>query len=134
MFCPKFHNKANRKDIKKGQYFHHVLPTGARPVPAEDEQKREKAGWSFHIDPFPDCQKGNLDYDLLKHMDLTKATLEQHDAFFFFSVAFPICDLAKSGITDNPRMPFYSKVENWSQKYATTGGSYSHKYFDMAVV
>jgi hypothetical protein len=44
-------------------------------------------------------------------------------------------------------MPFYSKVENWSQKYAATmgiGGSYGHDnkpamatellHFDMAVV
>jgi hypothetical protein len=48
MFCPKFHNKAKGKDIKKGQYSHHALPTGARPVPADNEGKREKAGWNFH--------------------------------------------------------------------------------------
>jgi hypothetical protein len=80
-------------------------------------------------------------------MGLTKATLEKHDALFFFQLLFPICNPAKSSISDNPRMPFYSKVENWSQKYAATmgiGGSYGHEYkqvmatellhFDMAVV
>jgi hypothetical protein len=139
-FRPKFHNKAKEKDIKKGQYSHHALPTGARPVLADDKGKREKAGWNFlykgwsnpknskfrsgasYEDPFPDCRKGNLDYDLLKHMGLTKARLEQHDALFFFQLLFPICNPAKSGITDDPRMPFYSKVENWSQKYAATMG------------
>jgi hypothetical protein len=55
-------------------------------------------------------------------MALTKARVEQHDTLFFFQLFFPICDPAKSGITDNPRMPFYSKVENWSQKYAATVG------------
>jgi hypothetical protein len=142
-----------------------IMRTGARPVPADDEGKREKAGWAFHYkgwsndananfrsgalyeNPFPDTQKGNLDYVLLKHMGLTKARLEKHDALFFFQLLFPICDPAKSGITNNPRMPFFSKVENWSQKYAATmgiGGSYGHEYkqvmatellhFDMAVV
>jgi hypothetical protein len=97
--------------------------------------------------PFPDTQKGNLDYDLLKLMGLNKARLEKHDAFFFWQLLFPICNPAKSGIPDNPRMPFYSNVEAWSQKYAAhmgIGGSYGHDYkqvmateflhFDMAVV
>jgi hypothetical protein len=105
-FCLKFHNKAKGKDIKKGQYSHHVLLTGARPVPAEDEGKREKAGWAFHYkgwsnhekanfrsgasykNPFPATQKGNLDSLLLKHMGLTKARLEKHDALLFFQLLF----------------------------------------------
>jgi hypothetical protein len=80
-------------------------------------------------------------------MGLTKARLEKHDAFFFWQLLFPICDPAKSSITNNPTMPFYSKVDKWSLKYAATmgiGGSYGHEYkqkmatallhFDMAVV
>jgi hypothetical protein len=81
-------------------------------------------------------------------MGLTKARLEKHDALFFFQLLFPICNPAKSSITNkDPRMPFYSKVENWLQNYAATmgiGGSYGHEYkqvmdtellhFDMAVV
>jgi hypothetical protein len=150
----------------KGQYSHHALPTGgARPVPANDEGKREKAGWGFHYkkgwlnpanskfksgatykNPFPDSQKGDLDYDLLKHMGLNKVRLEKHDTFFFWQLLFPICNPAESGIPDNPRMPFYSNLEAWSQKYAAhmgIGGSYGHDYkqvmatellhFDMAV-
>jgi hypothetical protein len=47
-FHPKFHRQAKGKDIKKGHYSHHALPTGARPVPAGANGKREKAGWEFH--------------------------------------------------------------------------------------
>jgi hypothetical protein len=34
----------------------------------------------------------NLDYELLKHMGLTKEKLLKHDAFFFWQLLFPICD------------------------------------------
>jgi hypothetical protein len=47
-FRPKFHRQAKGKEIKKGHYSHHALPTGARPVPADADGKREKAGWEFH--------------------------------------------------------------------------------------
>jgi hypothetical protein len=59
-FCPKFHNKAKGKDIKKGQYCHHVLPTGARPVPAEGKGKREKAGWNLHYTGWSNPENSNL--------------------------------------------------------------------------
>ena len=80
-------------------------------------------------------------------MGLTKGKLLKHDAFFFWQLLFPICDQAFSTIENDPRLPFYSKVEKWSQKYAATqgiGGSYGHEckpvlaadllHFDMAVV
>jgi hypothetical protein len=60
MFCPKFHNKAKGKDIKKGQYSHHVLPTGARQVPADNQGKREKAGWAFHCKGWSNCENTNF--------------------------------------------------------------------------
>jgi hypothetical protein len=78
---------------------------------------------------------------------LTKTRLKKHDAFFFWQLLFPICDLAKSGIKDNPRLLFCSKVEKWSQKYAASmgiGRPYGQGckpgmaeellHFDMAVV
>ena len=46
-YRPRFCSKA-KKDFKKGQYTHHALPTGARPVPADDTGSRQKAGWEFH--------------------------------------------------------------------------------------
>jgi hypothetical protein len=50
-FRPKFHRQAKGKDIKQGHYSHHALPTGARPLPADVDRKREKAGWEFHYVP-----------------------------------------------------------------------------------
>ena len=44
----KFHSKTKGKDIKRGFYSHHALPTGARPVPPDAEGKRHLAGWEFH--------------------------------------------------------------------------------------
>jgi hypothetical protein len=80
-------------------------------------------------------------------MGLTKEKLLKHDAFFFWQLLFPICDPKRSGIANDPRLAFYSKVEGWSQKYAASigvGGSYGHAskpvmasdllHFDMAVV
>jgi hypothetical protein len=49
-YCPKFAAKAKGKDIKKGQYTHHLLPTGAMPVPADAAGNRKKAGWDFYYD------------------------------------------------------------------------------------
>jgi hypothetical protein len=43
-FCPKFHNKAKGKAVRKGQYSHHALPTGARPVPANNKGKGRRLG------------------------------------------------------------------------------------------
>jgi hypothetical protein len=59
-FRPKFHNKAKGKDIQKEQYSHHALPTGARPVPADNEGKREKAGWAFHYKGWSNDDNANL--------------------------------------------------------------------------
>ena len=104
-YRPRFCSKA-KKDFKKGQYTHHALPTGARPVPADDTGSRQKAGWEFHYqkwtnedgpkfrsgatrtNPFPDSRKGHLDYDLLKKMGLTNDRLLKHDSLFL-AASFP---------------------------------------------
>jgi hypothetical protein len=123
------------------------------------------AGWDFHYqkweneegpmfrsgatctNPFTDSRKGHLDYELLKTMGLTKERLLTHDCFFFWQLLFPICDPKRSGIDEDPRLPFYSEVENWKQKYAASQGlfgAYGHEFkpvmssellhFDMAVI
>jgi hypothetical protein len=80
---------------------------------------------------FPDDRKGHLDYELLLKMRLLKRRILDGNALFFFQLLFPICDPKKYGIPDNPRMPYYIKVERWSQKYAADiglGGSYGHEF------
>ena len=66
---------------------------------------------------------------------------------FFWQLLFPICDPKRSGIPDDPQLPFYTEVERWTTKYAATlglFGAYGHDHkppvcaellhFDMAVV
>ena len=53
------------------------------------------------------------------------------DALFFLQLLLPIADPAMSGISEDPRMPYYSNVERWSRKYASSigcGGSYGHAF------
>jgi hypothetical protein len=53
------------------------------------------------------------------------------DAFFFLQLLLPVCDPKRSGIKDDPRVPFCTKVEGWTQKYAHSiglGGSYGHEF------
>jgi hypothetical protein len=147
------------KFLKTGtkHYAHHSLPTGARPVPVDPQGKRVVDGWEFHYEkwnspdqgsstgsrsgatstnPFPDNRKGRLDYQLLKRMKLTKKRIEEGDALFFLQLLLPIGDPKKSGIENDPRLPFYSEVERWTQKYATSiglGGSYGHSFKEVMV-
>ena len=41
-YRPKFNPKGGNK------YVHHVLPTGARPVPADGEGKGKRDAWEFN--------------------------------------------------------------------------------------
>ena len=48
----------------------------------------------------------------------------------------PVCDPSKSGIDNDPRLPYYSSIENWTAKYAATigmYGSYGHSYQTVSV-
>jgi hypothetical protein len=143
------------KFLKTGtkNYAHHSLPTGARPVPANQQGKRVVDGWEFHYgkwvngmnntksrsgatntNAFPENRKGRLDYRLLKRMKLTKKRIVEGDALFFFQLLLPIGDPKKSGIENDPRLPYYSEVERWTQKYATSlglGGSYGHSFKEV---
>ena len=43
----------------------------------------------------------------------------------------PVCDPSKSGIDNDPRLPYYSNIEKWTAKYAASigmYGSYGHSY------
>ena len=128
--------------------------------------KRICNGWEFHykdwepdkggapnrsgsspLDLIPSDRKGCLDYEFLKKMRLTKSRIMDGDALFFRQLLLAMCDPKKSGIDNDPRLPYYSVVENWSSKYAAiTGmtGSYGHSFklptieelvrFDSAVI
>lgn len=138
---------------KKKAYKYHALPTGATPVPKNTDGNRIMDGWHFHYNGctsseltsrsgatstnlFPDERKGRLDYDLLKKMGLTKTRLLQNDALFFKQLLHPMCDPARSGINNDPRNAYYTKIEMWSAKYAAMigmSGSYGHEYATATV-
>jgi hypothetical protein len=84
---------------------------GARPVPVNPGGKRVVNGWDFHYmkwnspdqasdtpnfksrsggatstNPFPDNRKGQLDYELLKKMKLTKKRIVEGEALFFLQL------------------------------------------------
>ena len=47
-----------------------------------------------------------------------------------------MCDPTKSGIENDPRLAYYSNIENWTAKYAATigmYGSYGHSYQTVGV-
>ena len=92
---------------KKGDYMHHQLPTGARPVPKNAEGHREIGGWEFHYgklvnnsptkfrtaatrtNPFPDSRKGSLDYKLLKKNGLNKGASCAEGCLVFLAATIP---------------------------------------------
>jgi hypothetical protein len=65
-----------------------------------------------HTSLFPTERKGHLDYAKLSSMGLTKERLLLHDPLFFYQLILPFCDPSKSGIENDPRMPYYSNVSN----------------------
>jgi hypothetical protein len=128
---------------------------GARPVPVDPQGKRVVDEWELHYqkwnqhsasagsqsgatstNTFPNSRKGRLDYELLKQMKLTKKRIVEGDALFFLQLLLPIGDPKKSGIENDPRLPYYSQVERWTQKYATSiglGGSYGYSFKESHV-
>jgi hypothetical protein len=142
-FRPVFNGRSN-----SARYKHHALPTGAIPVPKNDEGIRKINGWSFHYngwtnsgtphrhgattaDMFPESMDGCLDADVLKKLGLTKRRMQERDALFFLQLILPICNPALSGIENDPRISYYHDVEMHtnSTKFASgLGGSYGHNW------
>jgi hypothetical protein len=51
---------------------------------------------------------------------------------FFLQLLLLMCDPSKSGIDGDPRRAYYTRVESWTQKYATLlglgGFFYGHEF------
>ena len=65
-----------------------------------------------------------------------KKMIKEKDCLFFYQLLFPFCDTHKSGIENDPRMSYYSKVELWTNAYALQlglGGSYGHKFSNVMI-
>ena len=51
--------------------------------------------------------------------------------YFFYQLLLPICDPKHSGIPEDARKPFFSKVKEFKNLYVYSiilGGSYGHKF------
>ena len=84
----------------------------------------------------PDSRKGKLDACLLATMGLTHSRMENIDALLFYQLLLPMCNPARSGILHDPRLPFYSEVEKFSQLYAIQidlGGAYGHSFKKLKI-
>ena len=138
----------------KPEYSHHQLPTGAVPLPKNEDGKRICDGWELHYNGwknppsmnqhrrgattsnmFPDEMKGCLDADILTKLGLNETRMgktadQETDALFFHQLILPICNPEKSGMWD-PRKAYYSEVErftNGSKSWSGSGGSYGHSW------
>jgi hypothetical protein len=143
IFKPTFEGRA-----RTTKYKFHQLPTGARPVPKNDNGLREEKGWSFHYkgwkaenksyrrgatmsDMFPKEMDGCLDRDVLKSLGLNKERITEADALFFYQLILPICDPSKSNVDRDPRMSYYIECEkftNMGKAESGYGGSYGHSW------
>jgi hypothetical protein len=69
-------------------------------------------------------------------MKLMKKRIVEGDTLFFLQLLLPIGNPKKSGIMNDPHLPYYSEVEHWMQKYATSiglGESYGHSFKEVMV-
>lgn len=134
------------KRSKQNTYLGHFLPTGATPVPKNDEGKRMIGNWEFHYQGFsnshptyrrgattsnlfPKEMGGQLDVEILKKLGLTKRRMTDCDALFFFQLLLPLCDPSKSGIDQDPRMAYYTDVcrfTNANAYLSGQGSDYGH--------
>jgi len=136
-FRPVFEKKTPK--AKATTYVRHELMGGVQVVPLNASGERDAGGgWIAHYNgwtsehalgrmpqqqegvPLPDSRRGKLSRDKLRAMGLTKERMG--DPMFFMQLLFPLTDPARSGITNDGRLPFYSSVETWTHKYAVDLG------------
>ena len=87
-------------------------------------------------DPFPSDRMGYLDADLLRRLGLTSSIMKTNDFLFFYQLLLPMCDTERSGIDGDGRLPYYVKLEEWSNLYAYQiglGGSYGHEFKNVSL-
>ena len=140
------------KYSKDGKYLNHATVGGAKVLPVDPNTgKREIDGWEFHYDAWtpgefeketyargtatkdnlkPDDRKGSLCVDTLKRLGCTKERVKK-DPFWFLQVLLPVCDPSSSGIENDNRMPYFTRVAGCTNMYSFTnprGTDYGHKF------
>ena len=90
---------------------------------------------------FPESRKSTLDLDVLMNLGLSVERVkggigETSDALFFLQLILPMCDPSQSGIVNDPRSPFYTEVEKFTNLYkhqAGIGSTYGHRIHEVAM-
>ena len=142
-FQPKFLSRS-----KNSLYTRHTMPTGAVPVPKNKHGERKIGDWEFFYQGwsnpnapyrrgattanlFPKEMEGNLCSMTLKKLGLTQPKMVDTDALFFLQLILPICNVAMSGVKNDPRRSYYNHVEcftNVSKASSGMGASYGHTW------
>ena len=147
--------EADDEDV--GKYIHHALPTGAVPVPADNNGDRKVKDYQFFYkgwtkqntatelpfrsgatreNPFPEYRKSSLDGELLHKLGLNKMRMMEKDgapdALFFHQLLLPIHDVGNKTVEGDPRKAYYPDVSSFMNGYAAFElkilSGYGHKY------
>jgi len=138
-----FHPKFSKGDK---EYTGHFLPTGATPCPIDQDGERTCGDWEFYYkgfksnnipfrrsattaNLFPEEMMGSLDPIILQKLGKSVERVRDVNALFFFQLLLPFCDPAKSGVNGDPRIPYYTDVEKYTNASAALSGqgsSYGH--------
>ena len=78
---------------------------------SEDVLKREGVEKD---DLFPKSRLGCLDADVLRELVLTPSRVKTNDFLFSLQLILPMCDPQRLGINGDNSLPYYSKLEEWS--------------------
>ena len=102
---------------------------------AVDDDVLERVGVE-QDDLFPKSRLGSLDADILRKLGLASSTVKTNNFLFFLQFILPMCDPQRSGINGDDRLPYYSKLEEWSNLYACQiglGDSYGHEFKNVTL-
>ena len=126
--------KGNSKEKGKRKYLGHFTPALAKVVPPDETGNREVQGWKFHYNGWKP--------DEFDHQTLCKRQCECNESqarkppwlieckcaekaqFFFYQLLIPFCDPELNGIEDDCRMPYFSRMANYTIIYAATSGAW----------
>jgi hypothetical protein len=136
-----------------GKYICHAMPAGACPVPINAVMgKREEGGYEFFYqgwkqgnptrencrfgasreDLFPTDRDVQLDVTFLKNMGLTKQSMLECNALFFYRLILPTVDPTMSEIDGDTRMGYYEDVARNKNMYSfgvkNRGGTCGHAF------
>ena len=85
---------------------------------------------------FLDYSRGCLDIKVLKKLGLTSQVMKTNDFLFFYQLILQTCDTEKSGVKNDGRLSYYSKLEEWSNLYAYQiglVGTYGHEFKSVSI-